>query len=388
MLNALYYPFSRCIDACALKQLLLVFDSITFLDPVEDDEWRAKLFRDLENVEDQRFGAYRDLERPLLTLKDEGAIILRRPEDLASFRSDETSESAVSDLADPVWCDLASQPATFNLPYQKRGASGRPTWQVFPAKLPSALRERFHTPELQQHLVWSSRADTAWTVSYEAGSAAALNLHLSAAGELALAPVTDSVMHHRLLLRKLVRSMTPESEWTQPTSRSVEAAANRTALQLIEQLLPRPSLARVTFDTILRFREETREARAAMVAELKSRLSLIAKMTSLNEISSQEQSVSDAITKELREYRANLLASRDKLWPGMVKSSTAALTGGTAGAVALQYLSGGTYAVLAGSIAGASLGILQAALEQRANTKNTERGASPSVAYLSQVRSL
>jgi len=51
MLRALYYPFSRCIDASALKQLLLVFDSVTFLDPVDDDEWRAKLFRDLEKVE-------------------------------------------------------------------------------------------------------------------------------------------------------------------------------------------------------------------------------------------------------------------------------------------------------------------------------------------------
>src|SRR6266852_5588400 len=101
MLSALYYPFSRCIDACALKQLLLVFDSVTFLDPVEDDEWRAKLFRDLEKVEDSRFAAYRELEQPLLTLQDEGAIVLQRPENLTSFSSEATSESALADLADP-----------------------------------------------------------------------------------------------------------------------------------------------------------------------------------------------------------------------------------------------------------------------------------------------
>lgn len=388
MLSALYYPFSRCIDSCALKQLLLVFDSVTFLDPVEDDEWRAKLFRDLEQVEDQRFVAYRDLERPLLTLRDEGAIILRRPEDLAAFRADETSQGALSDLADPVWCALAKQPATFNLPHQKRAADGRATWQVFPAKLPPTLREGFHTQQLEKHVIWSSRADTAWTVSYEAGSAASLNLHLSAAGELALASVTDSDMHHKLLLRKLVRSMTPQSEWIQRTSPSVEAAANRTALQLIEQLLPRPALARVTFDTILRFRDETRDVRSAMVAELRGRLASIATMTSPNEISSHQQSVSDAITKELREYRASLSATRDKLWPGIVKSSNAVLTAGTAGGVALQYLVGGPLAVLVGSIAGASVGILQTALEQRADAKKTERAASSSVAYLSQVTAL
>ena len=43
LLSGLYYPFSRCVDANALKQLLLVFDCITFLDPVEDAAWRAQL---------------------------------------------------------------------------------------------------------------------------------------------------------------------------------------------------------------------------------------------------------------------------------------------------------------------------------------------------------
>ncbi len=65
MLRALYYPFSRCIEPSALKQLLLIFDSITFLDPVTDDEWRAKLFRDLETTEDLKFEKYRSLQKPL-----------------------------------------------------------------------------------------------------------------------------------------------------------------------------------------------------------------------------------------------------------------------------------------------------------------------------------
>jgi hypothetical protein len=388
MLSALYYPFSRCIDPCALKQLLLVFDSVTFLDPVNDDEWRAKLFRDLEKVEDRRFEAYRALEQPILTLKNEGALVLRRPEELSSFQSDQTTDSAVADLADPVWCQVASQPGTFNLPHQNRASDGRATWQVFPAKLPPALRDKLHTRELESHVIWSSRADTAWTVSYEAGSAASLNLHLAAAGELSLAPVTDSALHHRLLLRKLVRSMTPASEWAQPTSPSVEAAANRTALHLIEQLVPRPTLRLVTFESILRFRQETQTVRSAMVAELRGRLAPIAKMTSLNEINGQQQSVSDAVGKELREYQASLSATRDKLWPGLVKSATTALTAGTAGAVALQYLVGGPVGVLAGSIAGVSLGILQSALEQRADAKKAERTASSSVAYLSQLTAL
>jgi hypothetical protein len=79
MLSALYYPFSRCIDSCALKQLLLVFDSVTFLDPVPDEAWRAKLFRDLEVAEDPRFCTYRHLEGLLAELRDEGVISVRKP---------------------------------------------------------------------------------------------------------------------------------------------------------------------------------------------------------------------------------------------------------------------------------------------------------------------
>lgn len=56
--------------------------------------------------------------------------------------------------------------------------------------------------------------------------------------------------------------------------------------------------------------------------------------------------------------------------------------------MALQYLVDGSYGVLAGSIGGASLGLLQAALEQRAETKKIERSVTSSVAYLSQVAAL
>ena len=50
-LAGLYYPFSRCIQPTSLKQLLLVFDEVTFVDPVDDAQWRAKLFADLESYD-------------------------------------------------------------------------------------------------------------------------------------------------------------------------------------------------------------------------------------------------------------------------------------------------------------------------------------------------
>ena len=47
--DALYYPFSRCMDSSTLKQYLLLFDSLTFLDVVDDDQWRSQLYRGLED---------------------------------------------------------------------------------------------------------------------------------------------------------------------------------------------------------------------------------------------------------------------------------------------------------------------------------------------------
>ena len=32
--RALYYPYSRCVDATTLKRLVLVFDEVWFIDPV------------------------------------------------------------------------------------------------------------------------------------------------------------------------------------------------------------------------------------------------------------------------------------------------------------------------------------------------------------------
>jgi hypothetical protein len=217
MLSALYYPFSRCIDVAALKQLLLVFDSVTFLDPVEDDEWRAYLFRQLEEQEDLRFNRYREVEEALRTLRLEGTIRLVPPDKLKSLNVVSTPAAAVSDLLDAEWCRVANSPAAFGMPHRRLGPNGEPTWQIFPDKLPLHFRDALFTqPEIRKHLVRSGPEGVSWTVSYEAGSAAAMNLHLAAADELSLAPVTDSDMHHRLMLRKLFRAVTNTPAWQNP----------------------------------------------------------------------------------------------------------------------------------------------------------------------------
>ncbi|WP_214516508.1 hypothetical protein, partial [Sphingobium yanoikuyae] len=87
--DALYYPFSRCMDSSTLKQYLLLFDSLTFLDVVDDDQWRSQLYRGLED-EHRGYLAYRDLADAMPWLRKEGVIKVKSPSTIASTHDDLT----------------------------------------------------------------------------------------------------------------------------------------------------------------------------------------------------------------------------------------------------------------------------------------------------------
>jgi hypothetical protein len=386
MLRGLYYPFSRCVEPSSLKQLLLVFDSITFLDPVTDEEWRAKLFRDLEHTEHRKYKQYRLLQAPLQDLKSEGAIVLRTPADLNAFKSQDVVASALSDLLDDEWCKAASSPKSYNLPHQLRGPRGKATWQIFPAKIPELLREiLLYHPDFKQHILQSGHIDTAWTLSYEAGSATAINLHLAAAEELEVAPVTDSTLHHKLLLRKVVRSVCNDPKWMRAGDPSLpKMAAQQTAIEIVQQLLPKSVLADASFDSILLFRDKTKTARTELIRDLTGRLSKVSISEDPSEILYAQAELKKDIEKELKDYRADLASARDNVWPKLVPSVTTGSLAGIA-AVGLQFITGGTMGIVAGSIASASLVVLKSALECRADFNKVVRKVSPSVAYLSQL---
>ncbi|MBK3472424.1 hypothetical protein JJD61_17160 [Pseudomonas carnis] len=388
LLQGLYYPFSRCMDSCALKQLMLVFDGVTFLEPVKDAEWRAGLFRSLEINEDPRFFKYRVLEQDLKTLEQEGALSIVDPQSLAAFKRPETSLAAISDLQDPLWCKMASNPSVFGLPHQRQTDTQQPTWQMFSQKIPTEFRHFLGTDTAREHLINEADDHYAWTLSYAAGSAAALNFHLAAAADLGLSPITDSELHHRLLLRKATRTLTPDSEWTDPVSTQLSQSATSTAVKLLESLMPRQALESARFDTILRFRENTRGDRAALVNELTNRLIQISNTTSYAELSRSQIALSMEISKEVREYQAAIGAARDKLWPNLVKGLGLTFATGTSAALLYEYLLGGPMGVLTGALSGVAYSSLAHVLDSRAEKRQAERAASPSIAYLSRVSRL
>ncbi|MDO9480778.1 MAG: hypothetical protein Q8S96_02260 [Hydrogenophaga sp.] len=389
-LSAIYYPFSRCIDVAALKQLLLVFDSVTFLDPVTDDEWRAYLMKEMIEDEDRRFAKYQDIHRSLDELREDHAIRIVTP-DCCTDHHRLVTASALSDLRDTDWLRVASKPASFDMPHRRYAADGSATWQVFKPKLPDEfLAVLSSSEELRRHLVHVGDDYTSYTLTYEAGSAIAISLYLSAAEKLALAPVTDSVMHHQLLLHKAMRMHYGEALGTTTAPfppKAVSQIAHQTAFSLVQGLLPRHVLARMSLRDVLKFRKETAPYRDKFIVDLSSRFELIKSEIQPEKLSFTQAELRSTIIFELKQFQDAVSAARDKIWPNMASSFNKSLATGGAAAVGFNLI-GGPGQVLAASIAAASLTFLNGMLDIRAEVKKAERSASPSIAYLSKVASI
>lgn len=380
-LAALYYPFSRCINAASLKQLLLVFDEVSFVDPVDDDQWRTKLFKDLES-HDPQFSRYQDIHPALPELVDDGCV---RRIDPAQFVLKLAAPAALSDLQDSSWLNVASNPRKFHMPSIL--IDGSYSWQAFRPKLPQSFLDALMTnPDLRSHLLEEGDDWSSWSLSYAAGSAIGIGLHLEIAEELGVAPVTDSELHHRLLLMKIARA-TEGSDKTIPIpDDAIRHLTADIASTMLSEVLPEERFSDVTFDEIISFRRSTQIIRKQFLADIEARLGQLRTVPTAQEWIVAGRQVLSSLRIELQRYQAEFTANRDRVWPNMASSLNTALVSGSVGAVAMSFI-GGPGKALLGSIAGASIGALKSALDWRAESRKLLNSSAPSIAYLSRVSS-
>jgi hypothetical protein len=381
-LASLYYPSSQCVNPASLKQLLLVFDRVSFVDPVDDAQWRTKLFRDLER-HDNQFKSYRAINSALPELLDHGCISRIDPKPFTSSENTLATASALSDLQDLKWVSFASDPRKFRMPSIE--ISGRPSWQVFFPKLPEDFIEvLMEAPEFRSHLLVEGDCLSSWSLSYAAGSAIGIALHLEIAESLALAPVTDSELHHRLLLMKLARKeKDPDKSLPLPED-AVRVLTTKIASTVLKQVLPEERLRNVSFREIIQFRSETAALRQQFIADIEARLGEARSASDSREWIYAGDQVLRGLQKEVRGFQAEFIATRDKVWPGIVSSANNVLVSGSLGAVAMSYI-GGPGKALLGSIVGAGIGMLKTTLDLRAEARKLTNSSAPSIAYLSQV---
>lgn len=382
--HALYYPFSRCLDVAVLKQLLLQFDSITFLDPVDDDEWRNHLFKNIENEHGGYLG-YRDLGQAMPWLRSTGAIRVESPDRVESLQSDLTTYSTLSDLLDEDWISAAN-PSAYNLPTQK--FNDQPCWNVFKPKLPTGVIDAlFREERFRRHLLECGGDDFAWHLSYAAGSAVGINVHLAAADELSLAPVTDSRLHHDLMLWKLRRNAS-QAVTSAAIDRVTGALATRAIFKVIDTILPAKQLELLSLQDILHFRDETAPLREEFRREVAG---IVAAQGVPSEATGGEKIVAE-VTRHLidsaRRYGNEVAFAKNKLWPKLIEGAltpTAMVT--SVFGLAASYITSSGY-VLAASAAAYALGPAKSLTEWRAEKQRIEGAEGSAVAYISQVHSL
>ncbi len=387
LLSGLYYPFSMPKDPTPLKQMLLVFDSITFLEPVSDDELRAEKFREMQGRDDTRYVNYEGIHASRRSLAASGAVILVSPASLPQIQDPAVTASAISDLRDPQWMEIAD-PRSYGMSYQHFAQDHVPTWHTLRSKLPEAfIRLITDAPDYRRHLVQAGEGDTkSWKFTYAAGSAAALNVHLAAAQALGLAPVTDSPLHHDLLLRKLARN-SGDHGVTRPQT-VVAQLANRVTIDVVKRVIPTQALSQIGFDEILTFREETSVLRKQFLEDVSLRISRLLPMDDATAGLRIASEIEFEIAAEFRKFEAELKHHRDVHWPNLVDSVNKALVPGSAAALAMNYIAGPGHVMAASitALGAAAINVSLAEMRRHAEIKNLQLMTSPSISYLWRLK--
>jgi len=319
-------------------------------------------------------------------LRKEGVVRILHPTELRSINDELTVAATLSDLSDESWVARAN-PRPYGLPTQK-GNDGTPNWNIFQAKMPDRIVELLTNDNaFSHHIISEGDEGLAWVLSYAAGSAIGINTHLAAAEEIQYAPITDSRLHHELMLMKLARSAVDASH-SRALECYVDQVSQRAIMKIVGQVLPAEYIERLSLEDILDFRNRTNTLRDQLVEEV--RTTVLSKIDVRSTVSyiKTESEVSVNILKSLKIYGDEVASARDRMWPKLIEGMVAkSAVGATAVGLAASYISGSGY-VLAASLAVHALQPLKAALDWRADVRKVNRSAATGVAYLSQVASL
>jgi hypothetical protein len=398
-LNCLYYPFSRLLDAATLKYLLLVFDSITFIDEAGSPEWRRHLLQLMGRRDDPLFSLFDKLADDYDMLTEERAVQILDPKSLKTANSSQLALATLADLSDHKFIEIASRPSRFGLPYRKLGAEGlapadRPTWQIFSGKIAKPLltdSQFLAEQNWTSHILIPGDDSRHWTLSYEAGSATTINMYLEAAQELNLTPVTTSELHHELVLRKLKRVFVEDESKIDVIDdaerRRVRAVfGRREIINLLGELFPPTQLDKVSFREIMGFRRETQGLRQRFLQEIDDTLRVIDSDPTTVGYDKEVIRAIQSLEVDFKKLEGELIAVRDKVLPAFGKALMFGTAGGGALSALVSFLGGLSPA---GVIAASALTICGSFLTEAIDLWNEKRkilrGQSSSVSYLTKV---
>lgn len=302
MATGLYFPFSRCLDQVALKQAVLLYDELLFVDPVSPQA-RDALYADEARAAhvDPRITAAWIAASQAYELLEQAGIV----------------RTVHSGVLDGQRADVL---VAGGLEADRRVSSlfhGRRRWQMLEARVPpSALDGRFQ-PRFGRASGWLG--DPVVEVPYWVGSSVALTQALELAHVNDASLLTDSTPHHELLLRRL--AWAGEADQLPGLHASPRSAYRRQqiALRVVDTLAPAAALATMSFNELLVYRHTSANARADLNAWIDD---LDAKAAG--------QPWDPALEVELKAIAAQAaeIAARPGRWGGAAAASKATLSPG------------------------------------------------------------
>ena len=321
MKKALYYPYSRCVSEETLKRLILVFDTLVFVDPMPDLA-RKGLMRGY-SLPQSITSDWQLIESQYDLLVDKGIVELVNPTEIikshdkaltAVFEADMMDDSlwrlhAEHDVDLPdIWYLLKERvpPSVFPLLttsmapgyFQFVGGSAdaalntrrrRETRIVWRDQIPDHMlrdRQRENLPfvsttplEVFDNVFRRLHTDLAWEyrqaeatggyafaigLPYVTGSALALNQCLLLAEHHDAVLVTDSQLHHSMLGLKFDRSSNAVAAATDPLhargSFGERQRYGRLALSVVDHFVNDSALRRLSISQCVKYREASRDA--------------------------------------------------------------------------------------------------------------------------------
>lgn len=400
-LDCLYYPFSRMLDSSRLKYLLLIYDSVTFLDEVSSPEWRRHLFAEMACTGSTLFSCYEQLYDDYELLVESNIVNILDPKSLETYNSEIVAKATMDDLQDQKFMDMAAKPHMYKLPSRtpvkfEKIDENRPVWETFYGKLAKPLlsEKRYVENETwRSHILLPGGNTHSWILSYEAGSSAVLNFYLGAAEELGFAPITDSELHNNLVIRKLKRMYAENMDNMPilddyPRGRLNKVVANGALIKLFSEIYPTSQLKEITFRQIIKFREETGELRKNFNSEINNLLQLI---DSDPKTIKYEKEIIQAIAglkTEFVKFEAEMISYRNKILPTMIKSLNSGVPAGSILGIAATLLGQSPGYILGAAALGAVATMTSDLLLNRNEKRKLMSTRSPAISYLVQLKNL
>ena len=250
MSEALYFPFSRCLDELTLKRAVLLYDRLLFVDPVTPEARDALYLRE-QHADPTITDRWRRAQQHYERLDHEGIAKTVT----ADVINDADGIDALVDDGLVVDIEINKSPGMlFN---------GRHRWKMLASRVPESMYHGRHRPKPAQAFAGEAIVE----VSYAAGSSLSLTHAIAIAHELGATPLTDSKAHHDLLLYRMKTAAAAGADQqlpgmhAPPPGPSDAYLRRQIELRVIDELIPDGQLRRMDLGELIDYRHRHASAR-------------------------------------------------------------------------------------------------------------------------------